>query len=112
MVGGLYGYDDPKGYNKYATPAHRPAHNVANTIACDCLVTSRVALHHPYDRKRSRVPMQLTLLLVLGLGVSTVVLLWKSTASAKEVAKLKEQLNVARLQADGFKTDLERNSVR
>lgn len=70
-----------------------------------------VGLHHPYRRKRSRVPMQLTLLLILGLGVSTVVLLWKSNANAKEAAKLREQLNVAKLQADAFKTDVERNSV-
>lgn len=57
------------------------------------------------------MPTQLTLLLILGLGVSTVVLLWKSSASAKELTKLKEQLNVAKLQADAFKTDVERNSV-
>lgn len=57
------------------------------------------------------MPLQLTLLLVLGLGVSTAVLLWKNNTNAKETAKLKEQLNVAKLQADAFKTDLERNSV-
>lgn len=72
-----------------------------------------VSCAHPcHHRKRSRVPKQLSLLVILVLGVSTVVLYYKSGSHAKTAAKLQEQLTVVRLQADNFKQDLERNSVQ
>lgn len=70
--------------------------------------------HHasqPTHRKRSKVPKQLSLLVILVLGVSSVVLYYRSGTHAKTAAKLHEQLTVAKLQADNYKQDLERNSV-